>query len=96
LKLSGWQVQGVNAFDALRACWLRIHHHTIPQNQPMILPFFKDQVFLSYGGDGPEVMETTNQPTQGAFPGPLLPIDYYQTPEAPLTPLYGRASYVGV
>ena len=96
LKLSGWQVQGVNAFDALRACWFRLHQQVIPPDQPMILPFYKDQVFLSYGGDAPEVMETTNHPPAHSFSGPLLPVDYAQALAAPLTPLYGRASYVGV
>lgn len=95
LRLSGYTVQGVNALDALRASWLRIHGTPIPIDQPMMLPFYKDQVFLSFGGQEEEITITATPPA-GAFGGPILPMDYQDIPEAPLTPLYGRASYVGV
>ncbi len=96
LRLSGYSVQGVNAFDALRACWLRLHGAPIPQDQTMVLPFYKDQVFLSFGGQGQDEITITDTPPPSCFQGPALPMDYHHAPEAPLTPLYGRASYVGV
>jgi len=96
LRLSGYRVEGVNAFDALRACWLRTHGTPMPDDQTMMLPFYKDHVFLTRGGDGEDALTITNTPPASCFQGPPLPMDYHQIPAAPLTPLYGRASYVGV
>ena len=96
LRLSGYSVQGVNAFDALRACWLRTHGTPMPDDQTMMLPFYKDHVFLTRGGEGEDALTITNTPPASCFQGPALPTDYHHAPAAPLTPLYGRASYVGV